>query len=136
MPYYKKHEMKALDTLSASSHNTSQKIGRVSAKIAELLPRMGLRPSLFSKITQWIEHLAILQKKEQEILDQILTIEDIHKKQRNGKRLKKAKPVFLQPDTLSPDAAPVRKKAFWAVVLAVLLMEPSRKKSHPQLKND
>lgn len=122
-----------LKALLANWSLTRKKIDTTHNDAAALGPSEHLRPSLFRKFTQWMEQIAGLESKEQDILSEIDAVERKHKQMRKEHRLPKAQPSDKLPDQPKPED-PKSRSRFWTWALLYLAFS-SGKKKQPDPKN-
>lgn len=106
-------------------------IKHLHAKAGELQTRRDLSPSLFGRLSHWIEQIAGLQEKEQDVLSEITAIENKHRALRETKTLRRAMPQEeLDPTPASRDE---KKKTLWFWLLLLWFMKSGNKKAPPTL---
>ena len=136
MPLYKKYDALTDQELGKSFATNVSAISQLSMKIASLLPKADLKPSLFARISRWVEQLSLLQRREVDLINKIVEVEEIHKKQRKNKLLKRTfrTPRPIIETDLAP--APPRRKGMWSFLIAMMILDSESKRSRPQLKNE
>ncbi len=105
---------------------TSQ-IKHLHAKAGELQTRSDLSPSLLSRLGRWMEQIAGLQEKEQDVISEITAIEKKHSALRKNKKLRRAAPQEeFNPMPLSRDE---KKKSLWFWLFLFWVMKSGNKKA-------
>ncbi|MFA6279821.1 MAG: hypothetical protein WC612_03385 [Bdellovibrionales bacterium] len=107
----------------------TNKIKHLSSKAGELQTRSDLSPSLLDRLSHWVEQIAGLQEKEQDVISEITAIETKHMALRKNKKLRRAAPQ----DELNPEPTPrdEKKSALWFWMLLLWMMKSGNKKQPP-----
>lgn len=105
-----------LRSLLKSWTMTTQKKEKLQRKAA---------PSLLEKLSAWVEQIALLQHKENDIISEITSVEKKHEMMRKSKKLRRATPKkeeVLDP----PEEEP--KDRFWLWFMLIVLFFRNNKK--------
>lgn len=111
--------------------NMSAKKKALHASIARKGTTTAMNPSLLQKITKWIEQIAHLEQKENDVISKIMHIEKQHKTLRKEKKLRRVDELARQDDL---EKKQKRKNRFWFWFFMILLLSHKRK-PYTQLNN-
>lgn len=128
MSFQKKTSRGFLHTLLRDFGHKARRIKKLSSRISQHEYQAASQPSLFRRLTAWVDQLILLRNKERDLLSQINAIEEKHRKLRGAKKLKVAAPR-LSADAPAPSNAK-KNRLFW-FLLALLWMMTRGKKSRP-----
>lgn len=107
----------------------THKIKHLHAQAGELQTRSDLSPSLLSRLGHWMEQIAGLQQKEQDVISEITAIENKHRFLRKNKNLRRAaSQEELNPKPLSRDK---KKNSLWFWLFVLWMIKSDHKKKPP-----
>lgn len=108
---------------------TKKKIDKTFTKAGALGRTESLTPSLFQKLTGWMEQIAGLREKENDVISEIKAIEEKHNQMRKAKKLRKATPApeKKQEPTLDDEEEKPGRSWFWMLLLWMMMSSNKRK---------
>ncbi|MGE0109892.1 MAG: hypothetical protein AB7S81_09090 [Bdellovibrionales bacterium] len=109
---------------------TSAKKDALHVQAAEKGAPEALKPSLLAKVTRWMEQISHLERKEQDIISEIVAVEKKHKEFRKKKKLRHFVP---HQTTLDFEDEKKQRNRFWFwFFIFIMMMRRGNKSSAPQ----
>jgi len=105
---------------------TSAKKDSLYIRTAEKGAPEALKPSLLAKVTRWMEQISHLERKEQDIISEIVAVEKKHKEFRKKKKLRRFIP---HQTTLDFDDEKKQRSRFWFWFFVLIMMMRRRSRS-------